>query len=82
MPSCMYIVNIYWIWTYSTYRTLATYLPTFFRWIKKTKRRGKKNIEVITPTENHVYAKFLFSQYQMVIINDDMAKSRKRNTTM
>lgn len=41
----------------------------------KMKRRTKKNIEVITPTENHVSAKFffLFSQYQ--IINDDTAKS-------
>lgn len=39
----------------------------------KKMKRSKKNIEVITPTENHVYAKFLFSQYQ--IINDDTAKS-------
>lgn len=77
MSSCCmpYSKNcIVYIWTYSTYRTLATYLPTFYTdEQKKMKRSKKKIIEVITPTENHVYAKFLFSQYQ--IINDDTAKS-------
>lgn len=74
MYVCVYNNNLLWMWTYSTYRTLATHLPTFLRWTKKNEKKQKKNIEVInTYGKSRLYAKFFFSQYQ--IIDDDTTKS-------
>lgn len=57
---------------------LATYLPTFFLWWIKKNEKKLKIIEVITPTENHVYAKFLFSQYQIMMIRLNLNGSNKK----